>query len=174
MASQLIERVPWLHRAPLPRIAWVVGAVADAGWTVDEVMAWLNLQAPPERVTRPSGFLARRLQSATIIWPTEAGRRSAVEADRDSARSRRSRNADYGFLSDRQHLPSTLVSLVADGIRRGRAKLVLQQTDRGLDVLDPEAPPSPDLSLPVPEGDWDATALAFEAALATTSGAGVV
>lgn len=173
LATQLIERVPWLHRASLPRIAWVVGAVADAGWTVDEVVAWLNLQTSPERVTRPSGFLARRLQGATAIWPTEAGRQRALEADRNSATSRRNRQADYGYLSDRQHLPSALVSLVADGIRQGRAKLALQQAHRGLDVLDPDAPPSTDPGLPVPEGDWDATALAFEAALASTSGAGV-
>ncbi|MFF5019073.1 hypothetical protein [Streptomyces sp. NPDC001165] len=140
---------------------------------MDDVVAWLNLQTSPERVTRPSGFLARRLQGATVIWPTEAGRRRAVEADRDSARSRHNRQADYGYLSDRQHLPSTLVSLVADGIRQGRAKLALQQTHRGLDVLDPHAPRPTDPSLPVPEGDWDATALAFEAALASASGAGV-
>lgn len=173
LATQLIERVPWLHRASLPRISWVVGAVADAGWTVDEVVAWLNLQASPERVTRPSGFLASRLQGATVIWPAEAGRRLAVEADRDSARSRRNRQADYGYLSARQHLPSSLVSLVADGIRQGRAKLAVQQAHLGLDVLDPDAPRSTDSGLAIPEGDWDATALAFETALASTNGATV-
>ncbi|MFJ2628965.1 hypothetical protein ACIO6T_37805 [Streptomyces sp. NPDC087532] len=64
------------------------------------------------------------------------------------------------------------MSLVADGIRQGRSKLALQQDHRGLDVLDPDAPRSTDLSLPVPEGDWDATALAFEAALTVSSRAG--
>lgn len=166
LASQLIQRVPWLHRAALPRIAWVISAVADAGWTVDEVVAWLNLQASPERVTRPSGFLARRLEGATVIWPTEAGRQRAVEADRDSERSRRNRQADYGYLHDTRHLPSTLVSLVADGIRHGRAKLAQQQAHNGLDVLDLDVLSTARPYRPVPEGDWSATALAFEAALA--------
>ncbi|MEV5279687.1 hypothetical protein ACFYMW_25475 [Streptomyces sp. NPDC006692] len=136
-------------------------------------MAWLNLQTAPERVARPSGFLARRLQGSTVIWPTEDGRRRAVEADRDSVRSRRNRQADYGYLSARQHRPIALVSVLANGIRHGRAKLAQEQAHRGLDVLDPDVPRPVNLDLPVPDGDWETTALAFEAALATSSGARV-
>ncbi|MET9777629.1 hypothetical protein ABZ023_25785 [Streptomyces sp. NPDC006367] len=58
------------------------------------------------------------------------------------------------------------MSLVADGIRQGRAKLAQQQAHNGLDVLDLDILSATRLNLPVPEGDWGATALAFEAALA--------
>jgi DNA-binding transcriptional ArsR family regulator len=83
LAGELIEQVPWLGRAALPRVAWVAREVADAGWHVAEVVAWLSLSAPPARVRRPSAFLAHRLKGAHLIATTAAQRAELVEDWRD-------------------------------------------------------------------------------------------
>lgn len=96
LAAQLVAQVPWLGRAAVPRIAWIVKDVADAGWTAEEVHAWLSLADAPdtEQVRRPSGFLARRLATATSIWPTKASRSAGMEAWRDSHRATRQRHRE--------------------------------------------------------------------------------
>ncbi|MFF9887649.1 MULTISPECIES: transcriptional regulator [Streptomyces] len=95
LAGELICRVPWLGKAARPRIAWIVREVADAGWTVDEVIAWLDLEDAPERVLRPSGFLAQRLDGALRLWPTAEGRARAVEAYRVSRRAEHARHTEW-------------------------------------------------------------------------------
>ncbi|MFJ3213842.1 helix-turn-helix domain-containing protein [Streptomyces flaveolus] len=95
LAGELICRVPWLAKAARPRIAWIVREVADAGWTADEVIAWLDLEDAPERVLRPSGFLAQRLDGAVRLWPTAEGRGRAVEAYRASRRAEQARHAEW-------------------------------------------------------------------------------
>lgn len=79
LARELITAVPWLANASVPRIAWVARHVADAGWTVTEVCAFLALaEAPSAR--RPSALLAHRLKGAVQLWATAQQREAAVEA----------------------------------------------------------------------------------------------
>ncbi|MCD9146129.1 helix-turn-helix domain-containing protein [Streptomyces albireticuli] len=95
LAGELIRRVPWLSRASTPRIAWVLKQVADAGWTADQVIAWLNLAPEPATIRRPSGLLAARLRGAATTWTTEATRAAQVEIDRDMRRAERSRHTEW-------------------------------------------------------------------------------
>ncbi|MGW7466986.1 transcriptional regulator [Streptomyces xantholiticus] len=95
LAAELIRRVPWMHRASTPRIAWIVRSVADAGWTADEVIALLDCGEAPSRVHRPSGLLASRLRGAVDLWPDAAGRARAVEASRDSRRAEQARHTEW-------------------------------------------------------------------------------
>ncbi|HEY9368298.1 helix-turn-helix domain-containing protein [Streptomyces sp.] len=91
LARELIFLVPWLAAAAVPRIAWVIRHVADAGWTVDAVRAWLDLASTPS-ARRPSSLLAHRLKGAHLLWDTETKRATAVEAWRDSRTAERRRH----------------------------------------------------------------------------------
>lgn len=95
LANQLVQQLPWLHRAAVPRIAWIVRHVADAGWTAAEVVAVISQQASPRHVSRPSGFLAARLNGAHLLYDTEAKRRNIVDWWRESRRAARDRHADW-------------------------------------------------------------------------------
>ncbi|MFD8789429.1 helix-turn-helix domain-containing protein [Streptomyces vinaceus] len=95
LASELIRQVPWIGRAAVPRIAWILSEVADAGWTADEVIAFLDLGDAPERVHRPSGFLAGRLKGAVALWPHAEGRARAVQAYRGSRRAEQARHQEW-------------------------------------------------------------------------------
>ncbi|WP_436766119.1 helix-turn-helix domain-containing protein [Streptomyces sp. URMC 123] len=95
LAAELIRRVPWLGRASVPRIAWIVREVADAGWTAEQVIAFLDCGDAPGTVHRPSGFLAGRLAGAVALWPTEEGRERAVQAYRDSRRAEKARHREW-------------------------------------------------------------------------------
>ncbi|MEU2855519.1 helix-turn-helix domain-containing protein [Streptomyces syringium] len=95
LASELIRQVPWMGRAAVPRIAWILKEVADAGWTADQVIAFLDCGDAPGIVHRPSGFLAGRLKGAVALWPTEEGRERAVQAYRDSRRAEKSRHQEW-------------------------------------------------------------------------------
>ncbi|MFJ5787886.1 transcriptional regulator [Streptomyces hydrogenans] len=79
LAGELTRRIEWLRGCSVPRIAWVVREVADAGWTSDEVLAWLEMRGTAERVRRGSGLLAVLLASATTVLDTPAKRTGAVE-----------------------------------------------------------------------------------------------
>lgn len=98
LARQLIEEVPWLHRAAVPRIAWIVRDVADAGWSVTEVQGWLHwrgglLQEGPVR--RPSGMLDTLLHNAHQVLDSADKRHAVVEEWRDSQRAARARHIEY-------------------------------------------------------------------------------
>ncbi|MEU9108913.1 helix-turn-helix domain-containing protein [Streptomyces xanthophaeus] len=95
LASELIRQVPWMGRAAVPRIAWILKEVADAGWTADQVIAFLDCGDAPGIVHRPSGFLAGRLAGAVELWPTEEGRERAVQAYRDSRRAEKARHQEW-------------------------------------------------------------------------------
>lgn len=95
LASELICRVPWLGRASTTRIAWILKDVADAGWTADQVIAFLSWGDTPSSVRRPSGFLARRLAGAVALWPTEEGREHAVQVYRDSRHAEKARHQEW-------------------------------------------------------------------------------
>ncbi|MEU6346516.1 helix-turn-helix domain-containing protein [Streptomyces sp. NPDC046977] len=79
LARELIARVAWLRGSSVARIAWVVRSVADAGWSADEVCAWLLLRGEPNRVHRPSGLLATLLDGAVSILDTPSKRARAVK-----------------------------------------------------------------------------------------------
>ncbi|MFJ2847012.1 winged helix-turn-helix domain-containing protein [Streptomyces griseofuscus] len=95
LASELIRRVPWMGRAAVPRIAWILKEVAGAGWTADQVIAFLDCGDAPGIVHRSSGFLAGRLKGAVALWPTEEGRERAVQAYRDSRRAEKARHQEW-------------------------------------------------------------------------------
>ncbi|WP_258177290.1 helix-turn-helix domain-containing protein [Streptomyces solincola] len=95
LASELIRQVPWMGRAAVPRIAWILKDIADAGWTADEVIAFLDCGDAPGTVHRPSGFLAGRLKTATAQWPHAEGRARAVQAYRDSRRAEKARHQEW-------------------------------------------------------------------------------
>ncbi|MGW1776224.1 helix-turn-helix domain-containing protein [Streptomyces sp. NPDC002104] len=95
LASELIRQVPWMGRAAVPRIAWILKDVSDAGWTADQVIAFLDCGDAPGTVHRPSGFLAGRLANAVALWPTEKGRQRAVQAYRDSRRAEKARHQEW-------------------------------------------------------------------------------
>ncbi|MFI0020212.1 transcriptional regulator [Streptomyces griseus] len=95
LASELILQVPWLGRASVPRIAWILKEVSDTGWTADQVIAFLDCGDAPDTVHRPSGFLAGRLKGAVALWPTEQGRERAVEEYRDSRRAEKARHQEW-------------------------------------------------------------------------------
>ncbi|MFI2673201.1 hypothetical protein ACH5AU_27235 [Streptomyces albidoflavus] len=81
LAARLAEEVPWLRGAATPRLAWVLRDVADAGWTVEEIRAWLHHRGTPEgHVHRPSGLLAALLRQALIVLDTPTKRGQAVDA----------------------------------------------------------------------------------------------
>lgn len=95
LASELIRQVPWMGRASVPRIAWILKEVSDAGWTADQVIAFLDCGDAPGIVHRPSGFLAGRLAGAVALWPTEEGRERAVQVYRDSRRAEQARHQEW-------------------------------------------------------------------------------
>ncbi|MEU4098051.1 hypothetical protein [Streptomyces sp. NPDC026673] len=53
--------------------------MADAGWSAEEVCAWLYLRGEPARVRRPSGLLATLLAGAEMILDSPAKRDGAVD-----------------------------------------------------------------------------------------------
>ncbi|MFI8932489.1 winged helix-turn-helix domain-containing protein [Streptomyces sp. NPDC053474] len=78
LAGQIVTRVAWLRGSAVPRIAWVIRDLADAGWSVDEVCAWLHLRGRSTNVHRPSGLLAVLLRGAADVLDTPAKREHAV------------------------------------------------------------------------------------------------
>ncbi|WP_329020699.1 transcriptional regulator [Streptomyces sp. NBC_01601] len=95
LAAELIHQIGWLNRASVPRIAWVIRHVADAGWSTTEVIAFLGQEAPARHVRRPSGFLASRLSSAHRRYDTPAKRAAIVDWWRDSRRAEQDRHAEW-------------------------------------------------------------------------------
>jgi hypothetical protein len=116
LAAELVREVGWLAKASVPRVAWVVGEVSDAGWTCTEVAAWLaTVDAPTEGARRPSGLLASRLRGVTSLpgWRTPAERDIQVEHWRDSARAAQARHADHVWNGGIWQLP-VAAELAAD------------------------------------------------------------
>ncbi|MEE1931423.1 transcriptional regulator [Streptomyces sp. TRM 70351] len=109
LAAELITQVPWLRRAAVPRIAWVVRDVANAGWTATEVTAWLETTPEPQHgARRPSGLLASRLRhvTATPGWRTPEQRAQAVATWRSSRAAERQRHAEHAWTGQGWQLPT--------------------------------------------------------------------
>ncbi|MER6121487.1 transcriptional regulator [Streptomyces sp. NPDC001795] len=97
LAAELCQQVAWLNRAAVPRIAWIVRHLADAGWSATEVIAVLGQEPPARHVRRPSGFLASRLAGAHLspLYDTPAKRAVVVDWWRDSRRAEQDRHAEW-------------------------------------------------------------------------------
>lgn len=95
LARELIQQVPWLHRASIPRIAWILRDVSDAGWSITEIVALLGQHTPPHTVHRPSGYLAHRLRGAHLLYDTPAKRGGLVTWWRDARQARADRHTEW-------------------------------------------------------------------------------
>jgi hypothetical protein len=166
LAAELKGRVAWLGRAPVPRIAWAVQEVADAGWSADAVMAWLQLQDPPLQVLHPSGFLLRRLAGASGIWTTIEQRDSAVSAARADAR-RRARAREANRWAGGTPRP-VVAAAIGQALAEGRRRYVARQHDAGLDDLLSTAP-RPDSTWQPPGKAWHQAAADLRALLSRPS-----
>ncbi|MEY9997460.1 DNA-binding transcriptional ArsR family regulator [Streptomyces sp. V4I8] len=78
LARELTHEMDWLRGCAVSRIAWVARTVADAGWTVTEVKAWLHFRGEAAHVRRGSGLLAVLLANAVTVLDTPAKRAEAV------------------------------------------------------------------------------------------------
>ena len=97
LARELVTQVPWLGRAQVARVAWIVRHVADAGWTAIEVQAVAEDQGPLtyEDARRPVGMLAHRLKGAHLLFTTPKARRTAVVAWQESRAQEHARHDGY-------------------------------------------------------------------------------
>ena len=139
LASELIRQVPWMGRAAVPRIAWILKEVSDAGWTADEVIAFLDCGDAPGTVHRPSGFLAGRLAGAVALWPTEDGRARAVQAYRDSRRAEKARHQEWegDWTPPRSE---SVRRLVADAFAPQQPQYDLPDSHQDADETGPDVP----------------------------------
>ena len=100
LAKELIQLVPWLRNASIPRIAWIIRHVADAGWTALEVQAAAERLVADREPRRPSAVLAYRLASCHLLYTTPEHRRMLVEDWQDSRRAEQARHADTAGYDD--------------------------------------------------------------------------
>ncbi|MEU4180974.1 helix-turn-helix domain-containing protein [Streptomyces sp. NPDC026589] len=89
LAKELVQELDWLRGCAVPRVAWVARDVADAGWTVTDVRAWLHMRGEVTRVRRGSGLLAVLLAGAETILDTPGKRADAIEQWRGSQEAAR-------------------------------------------------------------------------------------
>jgi hypothetical protein len=108
----LIQQVPWLSRAASARVAWVIRDVADAGWTLPQVMGWLTTREVPDQIGRPVAFLAARLAGAVQVTTTVEQRERLAEAWRDDLRAAAGRHAEWagGWAPPRARQVQALVA----------------------------------------------------------------
>ncbi|MYW00380.1 hypothetical protein GT354_41205 [Streptomyces sp. SID3343] len=102
LARDLVHRVPWLARVDVARVSWVAREVADAGWSADLVVAWLDQAGGdvPAHVHRPSGLLKYRLAAAARAWTTPERRARALEQWRDSRTAAAARHREWDQAAD--------------------------------------------------------------------------
>jgi hypothetical protein len=123
LARELVAQVPWLSRASVPRIAWVVRHVADAGWTALEVQAAAEqFPVSADDARRPSGLLAYRLASCHLLYTTPERRKTLVEAWQESRAAEQARHTGYdGLATDNRRTADTnVLQLVREAFRRTR------------------------------------------------------
>jgi len=112
LARELIQLVPWLRGASVPRIAWIIRHVADAGWMALEVQAIAEQERPilAGQVRRPSGLLADRLANLHLLYTTPERRRTAVLAWQESRVQEQARHADSAGYDDLGAGPKSLAA----------------------------------------------------------------
>ncbi|MFJ7297585.1 helix-turn-helix domain-containing protein [Streptomyces collinus] len=124
LARELKQMVPWLGKAAVPRLAWIVRHVADAGWTALEVQAIAEQERPilAAEVRRPSGLLADRLSNLHLLYTTPERRRTAVLAWQESRVQEQARHAEASQHAGQVQGPSTVDvrDLMREAIHRTR------------------------------------------------------
>lgn len=124
LAKELIQLVPWLRNASVPRIAWIIRHVADAGWTALEVQAIAEQERPilAAQVRRPSGLLADRLGNLHELYTTPERRQTAVQAWQDSRAQEQARHAEAAQFTDCAQGPAdvSVQNLVREAFQRTR------------------------------------------------------
>jgi hypothetical protein len=120
LARELITLVPWLHGASVPRIAWIVRHVADAGWSAIEVQAAAERIVSEKEPRRPSGLLAYRLASCHLLYTTAGRRRVLVDDWRDSRVAEKARHAGNDELTgvDRRPAAVSVQRIIREAFRR--------------------------------------------------------
>ncbi|MGW2384368.1 helix-turn-helix domain-containing protein [Streptomyces sp. NPDC001658] len=109
LARELKQMVPWLNRAAVPRLAWIVRHVADAGWTAIEVQAAAEqLPVSADDARRPSGLLAYRLASCHLLYSTPARRQTMRMAWQESLAHEEARHTGYTDLITEDRRPATV------------------------------------------------------------------
>ena len=94
LGRELTQQVEWLRGCSVPRISWVARAVADAGWSATEVLAWLHLRGTAQTVYRGSGLLAVLLSTAETVLDTPAKRVDAITQWRSAQEAQRRRRIE--------------------------------------------------------------------------------
>lgn len=123
LARELKQLVPWLGKASVPRLAWIVRHVADAGWTALEVQAAAEqLPVSADDARRPSGLLAYRLASCHLLYTTPERRKVMRLAWQESRAAEQARHTGYDALTAGERRPATVNvrDLIAEAFRRTR------------------------------------------------------
>ena len=155
LARELIQLVPWLRSASVPRIAWIIRHVADAGWTALEVQAAAERLVSDKEPRRPSAVLAYRLASCHLLYTTPERRKVLVEDWQDSRRAEQARHAEAAQHADHTHGPAsiTVQELYAEAVRRVDA--IADRQEHGTDehpLFEIQVDTAPDV-LPLEELD---------------------
>jgi DNA-binding transcriptional ArsR family regulator len=133
LALELVRQVPWLAGTPVPRVAWAIRHVADAGWTAHEVIAALAQRAPAHRIHRPAGFLTARLTGAELLYDTAAKRAAIVAWWRDSPNATRERHTEWAgpWRAPRSRAVARLVRDAFEGAKQRLQPVELPQQPSG-------------------------------------------
>ncbi|MEU4113307.1 helix-turn-helix domain-containing protein [Kitasatospora sp. NPDC028055] len=119
LGLELVRQVPWLSGSPVPRVAWAVRHLADAGWTAHQVIAVLAQRTPATRIHRPVGFLTARLVGAELLYDTQAKREAIVAWWRDSPQAAQERHTEWAGTWQAPR-SSTVRNLVRNAWSRAR------------------------------------------------------
>ncbi|MCX5216187.1 helix-turn-helix domain-containing protein [Kitasatospora sp. NBC_00240] len=116
LAREVVQQLPWLGRAPVPRVAWLLRHVSDAGWTASEIIAVVEQDAVSRFVHRPTGFLAHRLKGAHLLYDSPRKRTAIVDWWRDSRQAEHARHDEWStvWAAPRR---SAVVHLVSNALR---------------------------------------------------------
>lgn len=121
LARELTTTVPWLQRASVPRIAWIIRHCADAGWTALEIRAAAEqMPVTADDARRPSGLLAWRLASCHLLYDTPERRQTLRMAWQESRVAEQARHTGYDDLDTGSRGPASVSvrALVAEAFRR--------------------------------------------------------
>jgi hypothetical protein len=97
----LISELTWLRETSPAAVARACREVIAAGWSAQEILAWVRLHDTPTPVRNPVGFLRHRLRNALDCWRTAAERQSGVRRAQQNPSGERPE--DLGPLD---HLPT--------------------------------------------------------------------
>ncbi|NUS82750.1 MAG: helix-turn-helix transcriptional regulator [Streptomyces sp.] len=121
LARELKQMVPWLSKASVPRLAWIVRHCADAGWTALEVQAAAEQEpVSADDARRPSGLLAWRLAGCHQLYNTPERRKTMVQAWQESRSAEQARHTGYDNFTgtDRRPVSVNVRQLIAEAFRR--------------------------------------------------------